>query len=228
MDEAKKRELEELRKQLDPKVLEKMAGYLTGDGDDGGASGHTDDFRSRKADKFQERVLQRKKQMQMAEEEKPAQPPQPERVVFIYSTQDIWTRIIESQFKSFGFQTVEICQDFPSVIRGVHECGNRKDKADIVIAVALNNVPQFVQNFETLRLQSQTPKEKEFLDAIPFFFMVESYKQLQETLLQHYGYKHILQLTDSTQRNQDKVTELFYQLQHQQPEEINHNQPPLK
>lgn len=209
MDESKKRELEELRKQIDPKILEKMAGYLGNDGGSGGMSAPANGGGGYKVDKFQERILQRKKQMQLAENEKAVQLPQPERIVYVYSTQDIWTRIIESQFKSFGFQTIEICQDFSSVIRGVYECSHSKKRVDFAIAVALNNVPQFVQSFETLRLQSETPKEKEFIDTIPFFFLVESYKQLQETLLQHYGYKHILQLTDNVQKNQNKVIALL-------------------
>jgi hypothetical protein len=119
--EEKKRQLEELRKELDPEMLSKMASYLGGDGGNSGSSdvrsgGSAADFiRDKQAARFQERVARRKQEgLEILTAESQVKETKP---VAVFCRNVLWARIVETQLKNMGFFEAEIFSDFGDLIR---------------------------------------------------------------------------------------------------------------
>ena len=188
MDEAKKKYLEELKKQVDPQMLSKMADYL-GAGNQGAAGGidvgpgpssgsPADLIRERRAMQFQERVARRKRESQV--EDVPQQIKEQllaqKYTVLIFSSTEIWTRIVESQFKVLGFGGSMIFTEFDGLIRHIMEGLRDGTLKDFVVAVAMKEIRYFLLSWSKIRegLEDHTKKTVlDNLDNIIYFLVVE-------------------------------------------------------
>ena len=224
MDEAKKKYLEELKKQIDPQILSKMADYLgsgnqstTGSVDVGlGPSNGTpaDIIRERRALEFQERVARRKRESQS--EDVPQQSKEQllaqKYNVLIFSGTEIWTRIIENQFKVLGFGGSMIFTEFDGLIRHIMEGLRDGTLKDFVVAVAMKEIRHFLLSWSRIRegLEGHTKKMVlDKLDKIIYFLVVESPRQIQDQLAKIIGEDRILCLTDDLAVNKEKTEDVL-------------------
>jgi len=230
MDEAKKKYLEELKKQVDPQILSKMADYL-GSGDQGAGGGidvgppgpssgsPADLIRERRAMQFQERVARRKRESQsddtpqQSKEQLLAQ----KYNVLIFSSTEIWTRIIESQFKVLGFGGSMIFAEFDGLIRHIMEGLREGTLKDFVVAVAMKEIRHFLLSWGKIRegLEGHTKKTVlDNLDNIIYFLVVESPRQVQDQLAKIIGEDRILCLTDDLAVNKEKTEDVLALVEH--------------
>ena len=217
MDEEKKKYLEELRKQIDPDVLAKMANYL-GTGDVAstdsavGASmpistgdSTADLIRDRRASEFQEKVARRKRESQ------PDVVPQENTnkfadwTVLVFSSTDIWSRIVESQFKMLGFNNSDIFSDFDDLIRHIIDLLKNESTKQIVVAVAMKEIRTFLISWDKIRKNLKEKEKHHFIDDVIYFLVAESPKQVQEQLFNIIGEDRIICLTDDLPLNKEKV-----------------------
>lgn len=231
--EEKKKYLEELRKQLDPEILKKMAGHMGG-GDAGAAlasmgslpaednipssgsstasskfSTPSDIMKERRAMQFQERVAQRKREMELQEtthsEEETSLPVK----ALIYSSTEIWARIVDNQLKSVGLSETRCFYEFQMLIRHLIECYNNNCLDTILVAVALKDAKGFVHSWNRLTLEQENSNKLAFLKQVPFVVVVESQKQIPDNQWHIHSQDHILSLTDDLDTNQEKIKRLI-------------------
>ena len=214
MDEAKKKYLEELRKQIDPEILAKMADHLGATTDSApparppaSSTNAADLIRERRALQFQERIARKKREI-MTEGEGGATKEEAEpfkQTVLILSGTEIWTRIVDSQFKALGFTRSESFAEFVDLVR--HLMGNIKDGGDasFVVAVAFQEIRNFIYSWESLRSKREEQQSVSVLDDVPFFLVVESPRQVQPNLEKVYGPDRFLCITDEPELNREKV-----------------------
>ena len=211
MDEAKKKYLEELRKQVDPEVLAKMADYL-GAGDvstdissEGSMDSAADAIRQRREQKFQEKVAQKKRESQMDGATQKAEDPFARRTLLILSGTEIWSRIVDSQFRLLGFTDSEIFNEFDELIRYVVESLKSGISNDFVVAVALKDIRHFLLSWGRIREGLIEQQKELFLDDIAYFLVVESPKQVQNQIVRIIGENHIICLRDELDLNRQKI-----------------------
>ena len=219
MDEEKKQYLDNLKKQVDPEILAKMADYL-GDGDDGSGPANVshvqtpsdsaaDLIRKRRAQEFQDRVTRRKRESQGDLLSPNKKDPEEKRTVFILSATGIWSRIVESQFKSLGFADTFLFEDFDALIRHTLDTIQNPGAGKFVIAVALKEIRHFILSWESVRKGLEDQKKESFLDCVVYFLVVESIKQVQDQLVQFIGENRIISITDELSLNKEKVNREF-------------------
>jgi len=223
MDEEKRKYLEDLKKQIDPSILEKMAQHLGKDGDDGAAahssgsvsagsstisrpSSPADKIRERKASAFQRKVAERKRQEMMPPEKKN----EARRVLLIYSHNEFWSRIAESQFKSMGFQEAESHYAFDQLVRGVFNKIGKGEK-NIMVAVSLTRIATFMKGWRQLQEQMTAQGKPNILEQVKFMLVVESMKQVPEEVLPVIGLERVIDLTAENQVNREKIGKLTIQ-----------------
>ena len=221
MDEEKRKYLEELKKQIDPEILSKMANYLgsSGDGDvvsTGGGSGlgattalsgssgsAADMIRERRAMQFQERVARRKRENiveQIVEKE-----PVEQKNILIFASNDLWSRIVENQFRNIGFTGSQTFTDFSSLIKYLLEWSNEENPNKLAVGVAFQDLGSFLHAWEHLRRESEQQPQFKFLHNICYFIVVEYLKQIQEALVDRLGHDRIICITDEVDDNREKV-----------------------
>lgn len=219
MDEEKRKYLEELKKQIDPEVLSKMANYLGNDGDGAavstglggstsygsvgsGATTAADRIRERRAMQFQERVARRKRENidQVATKE-----PAELKEVLIFASNDLWSRIIENQFRNIGFTGMHAYTEFSLLMKHLLEWSAGDDRCKLVVAVAFQDIGAFLHPWEHLRRESEQQPQFSFLHNIHYFIVVEYLKQIQEALVGRLGNDHIICITDEVDINREKV-----------------------
>lgn len=221
MDEAKKKYLEELRKQVDPEILSKMANYL-GKGDEvgnasiGGALANqgqpitsldskADLMRDRRAQQFKERVAARKRASLGGDTSQEDKKPVEERTIHILSSTAIWSRIINNQFRKLGFTGALVFAEFELLIRHIIENLQDGMKEKFTVAVALKEIRHFLLSWEGLKKSIAEQNKDSFLDSIVFFLVVESLKQIQGQLIQIVGVDRIINLSDELVLNKEKI-----------------------
>lgn len=211
MDEEKKKYLEELRKQVDPEVLAKMADYLgAGDGSthtspDGSSDSAAEAIRQRREQKFQERVARKKRESQMHGVTRKVEDPLANRTLLILSGTEIWSRIVESQFRLLGFPNSEVFTEFNDLIRYVMEALKDGTSKDFIVAVALREIRQFLFSWGSIREGLIGQQKEPFVDDIAYFLVVESPKQVQAQLVRIIGENYIICLTDELDLNRQKI-----------------------
>lgn len=229
-EEEKKQYLEELRKQLDPEILSRMADYM-GAGPVVGAnsipsdnststasprsirsfSTPSDIMKDRRATKFQERVAQRKREMELAEIKSKSEEPKIIRKVAILSSTEIWTRIVENQFKTLDFNEIHTFYDFHSLIKFLVECYSKGCLDELAIAIAVKEMVGFLFSWKKLRNGDAEENKLKFLENVPYFFIIESQKQIQEHRMEALDPDQIISLTDDTEVNKEKIARVMMQ-----------------
>ena len=231
-EEEKKKYLEDLRKELDPEILSKMAEHMgagpvmdagsipstgnTGSSSAGGSkrsySTPADEMKERRAMRFQERVAQRKREMEIAATEQQSEEPQIDRKVAVLSSTEIWSRIVENQFKSLNFNQIQTFYDFHSLIKFLVDCFNKGCMDDLVIAIAVKEMNGFSYLWKKLRSESNAENRLKFLDYIPYFVIIESQKQVQDNnKMDAINPDQILSLTDDVETNKEKIARIMMQ-----------------
>lgn len=225
MDEAKKKYLEELKSQLDPEILTKMANYLgagdaaaasvavseagpvapAGPAGPAGPSTPADKIRDRQASRFQERVAHRKRQNQIEEVGAVEKPEVENKTVLVFSATDIWSRIVESQFKLLGFNQASTFTDFESLIRHIVQGKSDENLGKFVIAVALKEIRTFLLSWDALLKNMKDTQNLTFLKDVTYILVVESRKQVPDQLISIIGHDRIVCLTDEQVENKEKV-----------------------
>jgi len=225
MDEEKRKKLEELRKELDPEILSKMAKYLGGDdaaasiaGEKIPSSGSSasesllpksaaDISRERRAIRFQERMAMRRREngtyVETPKNRKNSV--RFERPVYIFSSLDIWAKIIDSQFKLLGYQESLVFSSFSSLMKEI--LSRHKDNKEKIfdIAVAFQDIKSFLMGWHDLKNKDLSEEALKFLDSIHVFYVVESIKQVGDKFISIYGPERIIAITDDPNENRDKV-----------------------
>jgi|GEM_PF-1742628 len=230
MDEEKKKRLEELRKELDPEILSKMAKYLGGDeaaavASVGAAGNNTnstpeitgsstknlaDISRERRAMKFQERMARRKREA--SESGVPAgktgNTPEIGRPIYIFSTLDIWTKIIDSQFRLLGYSESFHFSSFSNLIKEILRKHKENSETIFDIAVAFQDIKLFIYSWQELRQNSLSEDAEKFLDSIHLFFVVETMRQVTDKFISVYGVDSIISITDDLNDNKVKIANM--------------------
>ncbi len=223
MDEEKRKYLDELKKQIDPEVLSKMAKHLGGNE---GAALHaqnahqsvepsgivtsdisessSDSMRDRKAREFMNRVARRKREEQMQDFMKKEEDVIP-RKLLVLSKSAIWSRIVESQFKTMGFNEAESLKDFQSLIRRIFEIDDKKEKIILALAISLGGISSFLQSWNKLLEEMKNQNIKNELDHVEYFVVIESRKQVTDTVAGIFGNNKIIELTDDVENNKEKI-----------------------
>ena len=229
MDEAKRKYLEDLRRQIDPEVLKKMAEHLGAGGDEdaaafsalqgGGAASAPSDsgggmvsgpmspadkIRERRAMAFQHRVAQRKSQDQGVVEKKE----EPRRSLLIYSHKEFWSRIAESQFRNLGFTEVQSFYDFESLVRGLFD-GMGQSDVPVHLAVSIVRAVPFLKAWHRLKEQMGAQDKSDILEPVEYMLVVESAKQVPEGLMPLVGNERIIDLTADANVNREKIRTLL-------------------
>lgn len=229
MDEEKRKYLEELRRQIDPEILRKMAEHLGSGGDEdaaafsalhgdsgavsstgGGASvfgpsSPADKIRERRASAFQRKVAERKREGQVTAVEKKDEP---KRTLLIYSHKEFWSRIAESQFKNLGFPETQSFYDFETLVRTLFECMGQSD-ATVSIAVSVVRAVPFLKGWHRLKEQMAAQDRADILEPVQYLLVVESMKQVPEALLPLVGPERIIDLTGEVHENREKIRGLL-------------------
>ncbi len=234
-EEEKRQYLEELRKQLDPNILSKMANYMgAGPAVDTGSmpsessnsssgsvsSGNrrsfstpSDNIKDRRAMQFQERVAQRKREMELAEMGRKSEKPKIIRKAAILSSTEIWTRIVENQFKLLEFNDIHTFYDFHSLIKFLVECYNKGCIDHLVIGIAVKEMIGFLFSWKKLRNGDAAENKLKFLECIPYFFIIESQKQIQEHRMEALDPDQIISLTDDSDINKEKISRVMVEFE---------------
>ena len=228
MDDDKKKRLEELRKELDPSILSKMANYLGGEEASalsaldmkgappkGGAvdSGSyvsksaADKIRDRRARRFQEKIAQKKRAARMNIESSGAVQNEFsfDRPVYIFCTTDIWTKIIDSQFKVLGYKDAVPFSSFSGLMETILASHSKKPDRIFDIAVAFQDVKAFILGWHKIQKRQLSDEAQSFLESINLFFVVESMKQASEKFISVYGSDSVISITDDVAENRVKV-----------------------
>lgn len=213
MDEEKRKYLEDLKKQIDPAILEKMSQHLGSDSGDGspaysggsamgaGAYSPADKIREHKASAFQRKVADRKRQeMIPAQKQKETS----RGVLLIYSHNEFWSRIAETQFKNLGFSKTESLYSFEQIVRGVFEKIGQGE-SQIMVAVSLTRIANFITGWRQLQKEMATQGKPDVLKTIAYLLVVESMKQVPEEIMPVIGPERVIDLTDENQINREKI-----------------------
>ncbi len=214
MDDAKRKYLDELRKQIDPDVLAKMADYLGADGDAVEAATQEMPRFSTTAQSIREKheTLSRKRLNQnrpssakWLESQNQQNESEQKSLLIILSSTGIWTRIIVSQFSQWGFSASKSFSEFASMMLYVLNGMNEGLVSDFSIAVGIRDVSQFLIGWENLKRGDVGERVKAFLDSIQVFFIVESTEHVNPLLIKYHGPEHIIYLRDDASINAEKV-----------------------
>ena len=220
MDEEKRKYLEELKKQIDPEILSKMANYLgsSGDGDtvstgsggglgaatlSGGSGSAADMIRERRAMQFQERVARRKREtiVEQAVDKEPVE----QKNILIFASNDLWARIVQNQFRNIGFTGSQTFTDFSALIKHLLEWSKEENPTKIAVGVAFQDLGSFLHAWEHLRRESEQQPQFKFLHNVRYFIVVEYLKQIQDALVDRLGHDRIICITDEIDNNREKV-----------------------
>jgi len=226
MDEEKRKKLEELRKELDPEILSKMAKYLGGDEAAAAASigtgavkssaGPADTLipksaaeksRERRAMRFQERMAKKRRENGTYIEvpQNRNSNIQFERPVYIFSSLDIWAKIIDSQFKLLGYQESLVFSSFSSLIKEILNSHKENKEKIFYVAVAFQDIKSFIMGWQNLKNMALSEEALKFLEGIHVFYVVESMKQIGDRFISMYGSDKIIAITDEPDENRAKV-----------------------
>ena len=207
MDEAKRKYLEDLRRQIDPEVLRKMAEHLGAGGDEdaaafsalqggGRAASAPSDEGGGRRDIFGLFVARRiefgkgapwhfsagwpsaKPRIKGFIEKKE----EPRRSLLIYSHKEFWSRIAESQFKNLGFTEVQSFYDFESLVRGLFD-GMGQSDVPVYLAVSIIRAVSFLKGWNRLKEQMDAQDKSDILEPVEYMLVVESAKQVPDGLI---------------------------------------------
>ena len=128
-----------------------------------------------------------------------------ERTLLILSGTEIWSRIVDSQFRLFGFNDSVIFTEFNELIRHIMEALKNGMSKDFVVAVALRDIRHFLLSWGSIREGLIGQNKEPFLDDIAYFLVVESPKQIQDQIVRIIGENHIICLTDEPDLNKQKI-----------------------
>ena len=205
--EEKNRKLEELRKELDPDVLSKMADYLGGGGNDGSSnqrmSGSVDTIRDKQAARFQERVAMRKLENQKSEAAESKL--KDLKTVMVFCRNEFWARIVGTQFKNLGFFEPVIFSEFGNLVRALGGSGGEDSMDPCAVVLPYQEFEYFLPLWETLRQRDAEKKLLPKIHAIPFLVVVESEKQISAELDNKIGAERIINLMDNVTLNLEKI-----------------------
>jgi len=220
LDAEKKRKLEELKKQIDPAVLAKMADYMGADsggsavesssgsfpsGSGEGGSGLGDKMKNRRASQFQERMARKKQESIIQDGNSSTKSDKPNRKLYVLSHNDIWSRIVVSQFKLFDYYYSEVFNDFASLVRSLLHDKAEKQDAECSIAVSLKMLNIFLPSWQKLKQNMEVQGKGEILKRVHYFLAVESIKILPDKVLDILGQAKIICLTDEIEDNKMKI-----------------------
>ena len=213
MDEEERKYLNELKKQINPEVLQKMAEYLGDSGsksrkrssDSAPSSPSTlNTLAEKRAASFQERVKQRKIQASMANFSPKEEEPKIRGCIIIYSTTSIWMRILQNLFSSIGFQEIHCVDSFKELVYFLLQDCHGKECL-FSIAVNSRDISKFLISWENLKRSEFDPSLYLFLDQIKYFCVVESTEQAMPALNELIGSERILLVKDSIEANRTKM-----------------------
>ncbi|MCK5147493.1 hypothetical protein KAR48_12120 [bacterium] len=231
MDEAKRKYLDDLKKQIDPEMLKKMAEHMGKGGDesaaaysalttsDSGSSGsasnagfsgpqsNADKSRDRRASAFQQRIAERKRQ-ELVRQPDASNKDDVRRKVFIYSHNDIWSRIADSQFKNLGFHESVVFKDFEPMIRSLLEQVGKSD-ITIMVSISLLKITKFLKAWFKLKEQMASSGKEEVLASVEYVLLVETMRQVPDEIIQIIGMDRIINITDEIQDNREKICVLL-------------------
>ena len=125
--------------------------------------------------------------------------------VLILSGTEIWSRIIDTQFKSVGYPSSIIFKDFSALIRHIMEQLHVENPPVFSVAVGFKEIKSFLTSWELLRKEMIEKQMKSILDHIPFFMILESSRQVPEVFVKTIGEDRVIYLTDDTPLNREKV-----------------------
>jgi len=215
MDEVKKKYLQDLHKQIDPAVLEKMVKHFGG-GDDGesaptpapsSAPTAVEMIRQRRLTNFHE-TLARRKMEDLAVSLKKDEKPKVNRTIFILSDHKIWMKILQNKFTSFGFNRVKSFTNLASLIRFILNGMSSKGLGEFAVAVSYKEIAGFVQAWENIKKVAAEKKIKS-LDDVPFFLTVETPKQIDGHIVDKYGFDRFICLSDDVDMNREKIARVM-------------------
>lgn len=210
MDEKKRHDLEELKKQINPEVLRKMAEYLGGEQARGSQTASEspsaiESLMDKKTTSFQEKVRQRKMQADLeAATRKKETPSKIKGCMVVYSTTGIWSRIMQNIFNGMGFRKIHCVDAFRDLIYYLlRDCFGKENACSV--AVNIRDISKFIIAWENLKRSEFDPSLYLFLDQIKYFCVIESSDQVMPALRELLGDNRILLVKDPVDVNRKKV-----------------------
>lgn len=131
--------------------------------------------------------------------------PQSKRTILILSKTVIWPRIIKKQFFTFGFSNSERFTQFTSLIAYIKENLNDENIGDFALAIGVRDISWFLISWEDLRKSGIGQKMKSILDALVFFYVVDSEKNVNSEFKEQFGVDRMINLRDYPDVNREKV-----------------------
>lgn len=123
----------------------------------------------------------------------------------IFSKTPLWSNILQSQSRRFGFKNSMCFTDFTSMLSYIMH-GIREDNlGQYAVIVGDPDIAEFLIPWESMKHHQLDAKIKELLESIPVFFMMEHWKDVNPLLKKEYGNDHILVLSDTIFTNQRKL-----------------------
>jgi hypothetical protein len=193
MDEAKRKELEELRKKIDPEVLKRVAesmggseaGAVAGATSGGGGGGDTSapaKPRSRPAGggaggglaDLKKRIQRRERELDKQEEEKPETKP----VVFVvYAPSHFRAKQLGGYLNRVGFNHVVLCSEPQEFIKNLINTLNDGNVERVAIAVHRDIYPGLTALLRTPEMQQVMSKLPKLAEAPTFAVIEENEEQ---------------------------------------------------
>jgi hypothetical protein len=193
MDEAKRKELEELRKQIDPEVLKRVAeamggsdaagvaGATSGGGGGGGSSDAGTKAPSRPSSASSGSLADLKKRIQRRERELDAeakQAPETKPVVFIvFDPSHFRAKSLGGYLNRMQFSHVQLCSDPQEFIRVLVNSANDGNVERIALAVNAEMHPGLAALLQTPEMKAVMEKLPKLADAPTFAVLEEKSDQ---------------------------------------------------
>ena len=220
MDERKKHELEELRKQIDPTILNNMVKYL-GDDDENAHNGPSvmalidatipaERQRSNRARIFQERVRRRKMQEQNdGQPRKDNHLPSFVESVLVYCSNPVWLQIMQNNMRQLGFRNILSYNQFQKMFVQLNNEIVAYGEHLPVIAVSGKDIVPFIIEWEGIKRNTTNERFQKILLQIHVLFIIADSRQASVELKQYFGENHILCIQDRFMVNRAKLGKIF-------------------
>ena len=220
MDETKKEELEELRKQIDPTILSNMIKYMGDDEETAhsrpsvmsliDATIPAERQRNHHARIFQERVRRRKMQEQNIDPKiKDEHKYQFVETVLVYCSNPVWLQIMQNNMRKYGFRNIRSFNQFQQMFVQLNS------EIDIhrghlpVVAVSGKDIVPFIIEWEGIKRNTRNEQFQNILMKIHVLFLIADSRQASAELKQYFGENHILCIQDRFAVNLAKLEGIF-------------------
>jgi len=156
-------------------------------------------------DKFQSRVLEKKRENYLREVIKRQSKKNIGDNLLIFRRAIIWEKIIINVFRKLRFDNFNSFSDFTPLIHKALTGISDGSLGEFAIAVGTQDITDFIIDFETLRRADCNDTVRDMLGRLSVFFVVNTAAEASEILKKFYGESSIIIIDEEVEDNIEKV-----------------------